>query len=222
MSGVIIMKIGASGIRLPETAIHWNGKRGYTVIELMVTIIIVTVLAATVGMFFVKLLTIQENEREEAYIREKLTDICGAYADDLSVGRSFSRSNHTEIVTYRQESGGVSLETGRVTRVAFLSLSLTNREVRLDISGFVQREIVRKNSRGVRGDASLIPLVGDMVSFRITPLKGNSTVDGDSWTSDAALGWLEATARYRIEGDDGNIIEKPVTVGRVVRLWNSR
>ena len=40
--------------------IYQSGKRGYTVVELMVTIAIVTVLAATVGTFVVRLLTFQE------------------------------------------------------------------------------------------------------------------------------------------------------------------
>ena len=98
--------------------------QGFTVVELMVTIVIVAFLSATVGTFVCKLLTIQERDREEAYIREKLTDICGAYADFLSIGSSISSttgvSNQETVVKYRSETGGVSLETGIVTRVAYL------------------------------------------------------------------------------------------------------
>ena len=84
MFGVVamIMVVGEhvrTGVRTSQ-----NRKRGYTVVELMVTIVIVAVLAATLGMFFVKLLRIQEREREEAYIRERLADICAAYADFVS------------------------------------------------------------------------------------------------------------------------------------------
>lgn len=192
--------------------------RGYTVIELMVTIVIVAVLAVSVGTLFVKLLTIQENEREEAYIRERLADICGAYADDLSVGTSFCRSNGTEIVTYRHETGGVSLETGRVSHVARLASAIANGAVRFDVDAFIKQEIVRKSSHAASGDATLIPLLGDMVSFRITPFDGTGD-GGGNWVSNGALGWLEATARYSVE-EDGKPVVKSVKVGRVVRLWN--
>ena len=195
---------------------------GYTVVEMMVTIVVVSVLAATVGVFFSKLLTMQENEREEAYIREKLADICGAYADDLSVGAAFSKSNQTEIITYRHETGGVSLETGRVSRVAYLSSSVnaTNNTLDLNIDVFEQCELIRKMTQQLNGNAPLIPLLGDMVRLRITPLNGNVWEDGLVQTSDAALGYLEAMARYRVKNDDGEFVTNTVTAGRVVRLWN--
>ena len=112
---------------------------GYTLVELMATITIVAVLAATVGMFFARLLSLQEREREEAYIRERLAEVCGVLADDLSVAASFgTRIRPVEqdiIVAYREETGGVSLETGRVSRVAQLVLttSATNRAAALNV-----------------------------------------------------------------------------------------
>jgi len=173
---------------------------GYTVVELMVTIVIVSVLAATVGMFFVKLLNIQEKDREEAYIREKLSDICGAYADMLSIGSSFSTfSNLTKqatLVKYRQETGGVSLETGVVSRVAYLTSLVdmtidtlrhtTDYNMGLTVFGLdpesdandLDHKISSKLARSVNGNAALIPLLGDMVSCTITPLgiKKNSSL----------------------------------------------
>ena len=122
-------------------------KNGYTIIELMVTIVIVSVLAATLGVAFVKLLNIQEREREEAYVREKLADICGEYADKLSIGSSIiSTSTNATIVKYRQETGGVSLETGLVTRVAYLSLQLspTNDTVDMGIFSFENQDLIQK------------------------------------------------------------------------------
>lgn len=204
-----------------------NNRLGYTVVELMVTIVIVSVLAATVGMFISKLLTIQEQEREEAYIRERLADICGAYADDLSIGSSFSRSNKTEIVAYRLETGGVSLETGRVTRVAYLTsaTNATDKAVALNIYSLENGEFIPKFSRNMKGDATLIPLTGSnrvgLVSFRIRPLNNEPvSEDADNWTSDAALGYLVAKAEYYIKNDVGEIETKTASVERVVRLWN--
>lgn len=208
-----------------------NRRDGYTVVELLVTIAIVSVLAATVGMFFVKLLRIQERDREEAYIREKLADVCGAYADAISVASSFGvRTNAISgcmdmRVDYRHETGGVSLETGKVTRVAHLTseINVTNRTVDLKVIGFEQRELVEKLSRSARGDALLLPLAGDMVSCTIRPLNvdGDPAQDATGFAmSHAALGYLQVTAKYIVRNDDGQPEVRTVSAGRVVRLWN--
>ena len=154
-------------------------KIGYTIVELMVTIVIVSVLAATLGVFFVKLLNIQEREREEAYVREKLADICGEYADKLSIGSSIiNTSTNATIVKYRQETGGVSLETGLVTRVAYLSsfLNSTNDTVDMGIFSFENQDLIRKIARRASGDAYLLPLTADMVSCTLTPLRTASSI----------------------------------------------
>ncbi len=215
---------------------------GYTIVEMAVVIVIVSILAATFGMFVVKLLTLQEQDREEAYIREKLVDICGIYADFLSIGSSFSTGTNllsqgqTTVVKYRRETGGVSLETGVVTRVAYLesSLNLTNRVLDLGIHVFEPKEVYTSTRlpdltrldflRTINGNASLMPLVGDVVSCTLTPV--NATVseeDADfvgTETTDAALGYLQITARYPIKNHDGEVVTNTATAGRVVRLWN--
>lgn len=199
---------------------------GYTIVELMVTLVIVTVLAATVGMFFARLLSLQEREREEAYIREKLADVCGAVADDLSIGSSFSmRTNLVQrniIVSYRQETGGVSLETGRVSRVAYLTLAqnVTNRTMVLNAYTREPEGLKQVLASRLNGDAPLIPLVGDLVGCTLTPLNAAFAEEDGVQTSDAALAYLQISARYAVRNDDGEIEEKTATVGRVVRLWN--
>lgn len=211
-----------------------NTKFGYTVVELMVTIVVVSVLAATVGMFFVKLLTIQEREREEAYVREKLSDICGAYADFMSIGSSFSTATNlpdkATVVKYRQETGGVSLETGLVSRVAYLTslVNTTNKTINLNIIYSTDEKDPERRfstiSRIMRGDAPLIPLTGDMVSIKITPLNfAKEDTDNDFAgfkTTDAVLGNLEVTVLYKIKNDEGIDEERTVKVERLVRLWN--
>lgn len=213
------------------------GGKGYTIVELMVTIVIVAVLAVFVGNVFVKLLNIQEREREEAYVRETLADICGSYADMLSVGSSLGSSNLATRVKYRWETGGVSLETGLVSRVMQLTLQVnsTNKTADVDVDAFEFGSIVRKLSRIARGDASLLPLPADIVSCTITPLDyevnegASKTVrvenvqspgDDGFMENTAALGYLEMKAQYKVKNDDGEYETKDVNVGRVVRLWN--
>lgn len=211
-------------------------RKGYTVVELMAVIVIVSVLAATVGVFFVKLLKIQETDREEAYIREKLSDICGAYADFLSIGSGFSWGTNfngqaTGMVRYRLESGGVSLETGLVTRVAYLEslLNATNHVFDLNVYSMTTNGLGLQVNRRSSGDASLIPLMGNIISCTIIPLNAGvesadeetSTRFGEPYqTSDTALGLFRAMARYNVENEDGQLESKTVTVERVVRLWN--
>ena len=188
-------------------------KRGSTVVELMVMIVIVTVLAASVGTFIVKLLTLRENNREDAYIREKLIDVCGTYADLLSVGSSINTNGPGMQVTYRQETGGVSFETGVVSQVTSLISDVTNGMVKLNVYGLELEESILKYVRQANGNADLIPQVGNIVSCTVTPI--NAT----DWQS-AALGNLRIEARYQVRNGDGNIEIKATRVERIVRLWN--
>lgn len=179
----------------------------------MVTIVIVTVLAASVGTFIVKLLTLRENDREDAYIREKLIDVCGTYADLLSVGSSINTNGPGMQVTYRQETGGVSFETGVVSQVTSLISDVTNGMVKLNVYGLELEESILKYVRQANGNADLIPQVGNIVSCTVTPI--NAT----DWQS-AALGNLRIEARYQVRNGDGNIEIKATRVERIVRLWN--
>ena len=218
--------------------------RGYTIVELMVTIVIVAALSVTVGVLFVKLLAIQEREREEAYIREKLTDVCGAYADMLSIGSSIltTADLSSQVVKYRQETGGVSLETGLVSRVAYLASSLNTASKMLDLKAFSLElgDISRKLTRRASGDAALLPVIGDVVNCKITPLGIGANTPQTAPMNDmdrrfceemissvafqqvtnAALGLLQITAAYKVKNDDGETVTKNVEVERVVRLWN--
>ena len=204
-------------------------KGGYTVVEALMTIAIVTVLSATVGVFFARMLKIEEHDREEAYIREKLSDICAAYADFISVGTTFSVStngvNPETIVKYRQETGGVSLETGVVTRAAYLSTSFnrTNRVVRLGVYSREPAGLECKFERDLDGTAPLMPIAGEMVDLALRPLNSSEREQDADFsgfeTSDAQLAYLEARALYVTEDDEGPRTNV-VSAGRVVRLWN--
>ena len=174
-------------------------RRGYTIFELMVVILMVTSLATAVGMFVVNLLTIQEQDREEAYIREKLTDLCAEYADLASIGSSFSIANKANIVSYRQETGGLSLETGRVSRAAYLTVATTNRTLDLSVYSFdlmktpnqktqsrifsnIKQGLVPSLTRMIHGDATLLAIPTNKVDIQkvtcsITPLKWGISVE---------------------------------------------
>lgn len=206
--------------------------RGYTVSELMVSVLVVIVLMTASGSFFAKLLSIQERDREEGYVREALAELCAVYADFMSVGSAFSLSNQNFVVKYRQETGGVSLETGRVMRAAYLKASnVTNNLLErkmLDLrvlDGFLEQ----RYSRGIMGAAALIPFKGDIdIVSSITPLGTTTPVLKDETdtnlvgfvAADSALGYLRMTAEYKTEDARGSIVTNVISAGRVVRLWN--
>lgn len=199
-------------------------KCGMTLVELMVTVLIVAMLSVTLGAFFVKLLNIHEQEREEGYVREKLVDICGACADYLSVSSSISNVTASSFVaTYREETGGVSLETGRVSRVTHFQsfLDTATQTLALDIGRYWSNNFVSGFSRDLRGDAYLMNLTNDLVLVRrdgmveamLTRLNGTSDMD-------ASLFYLKVSARCERKSDKGKANYRYVTAGRIVRLWN--
>lgn len=201
-------------------------KSGYTIVELMVTVLIISLLAVSVGAFFVSLLNIQEKEREDAYVREKLNDICATYADMLSVGSFFvTNSDRRIIVNFPREAGGVSLETGgtfetgSVIRVACLTSSV-NRVSRdytsldlnvsaMDADGFIRE----KGPFHFNGNAELLPLLGNITSCRLTRLGTNDV-------GFASLGCLEIEAEYEVKNRLREKELRTATARRVVRLWN--
>ena len=211
---------------------------GYTIVELLVTILIVTIFAASVGMLAVKLLTLHEKNREDAYVREKLLDICAIYADYLSLGSSIGTNNFETIVKYRMETGGVSFETGVVSHVTHLISALNPLKKTVDLGTYTLKDGNMKVAKSFswNGDASLIVHNGNMfariVGFMIRPLRytgdpeltwtadgGQEELTGEpvSQMTDAAFGYLELTAQYQ-SADDNRL--NTVRAGRLVRLWN--
>lgn len=202
-------------------------KSAYTFIELMITILIVTILSATIGAFLANMLSIEEKEREEAYVREKLADVCARYADLMSIGTRFSVNTNPLVqammVDYRKEAGGVSLETGLVTRVSKLTsmVNTAKEKMDLDIYSFTPEGLEQTYTREMTADAHLIPFFAGITTCTIRPLNysTNSIAFGYN-TTDAALGYLEVTANYEMEDKKGNKVPKTIKAGRVVRLWN--
>lgn len=196
-------------------------RTGMTLVELMVTVLIGAILATTLGVFFVRLLNIQEQEREEAYVREKIVEITAAYADYLSIALAISNNATATSFTaiYPQETGGVSFETGRVTRVTHLNtfLDADNRTLILDSGHFEADIFISGFQRSLHGDALLVNLTNDLVcvngSMMIRPLDAPSL-------DTAHLVYLNVAAHCECENGAGKKEMRNVMSGRIVRLWN--
>jgi len=194
----------------------------------MVTILIVSVMATSLGAFFVKLINLHEKEREEAYIREHLLEICANFADYMSIGTNVVYSTSEFVVSYRHETGGVSLETGRVVRASQMTASVNSindekqpKIMHLNVAAFEQGKVnANKFSRNLRADDTpLIPLN----SLKELRLKNGGKVDLSyeirKFNTDASLWKLKIIAEYEVEDDDDDPRRK-VEVERIVRLWN--
>lgn len=219
-------RIGFPPPSLRQSQFVFRSLSGFTIVELMVIIVIVVVLSTTVGMFVVKLWTLHEKDREEAYIREKLVEICGIYADYLSIGSSIStnKTNPRIVAKYRQEAGGVSLETGRVSRVVQLNSFVNSYEVlpgktntTLGVKTYDANGCPRNLEDEFQGDDTPLVLAKNLkikenrvsLSCGITPVR-----------DEPALWMLRVVAEYMVENDKGGVDHKNVWVERVVRLWN--
>lgn len=201
-----------------------DSKHGYTLVELMVTVVIVAVLAATLGIFLINLLTLQEQDREEAYIRERLVDICGIYADYLSVGLTVSNTvgSANFDVKYPEETSGISFETGRVIRVAMLrsSAKLYDADRNLCIDTFDVRGVPRNLSNEFRGDD--IPLMTAVdLNINDRPVLLRCWIDSlNGPIESAAIGNLHVRADYWVKRDNGFLVPTNAIAERIVRLWN--
>lgn len=201
-------------VLISKREIIYECRSGVTLVELLTTLLIVSFLSLTVGVLAVNLLNIQEQDREEAFIREKLVEICGEIADIVSVGSTFSVSNGIIEVVYRQETGGISLETGMVSRVARFCAATNSFAGNYDFSIYqnVTGNLVRAISRNVRGDAPLIPLTGKIVKMELVP-----------FSDDEGLGKLSIGAAYTVKNMRTRQYEtKAAESERLVRLWNNK
>ena len=119
-------------------------------------------------------------------------------------------------MSYRLETGGIALETGIVYQVTSLDALLNTNNWTVDVFAYGSQSgsNVLKLARNANGSAPLIPLVGDIVSCTITPIKDSSNKNLE------ALGNLRVAARYQAKDKDGKLVTKTASAERMVRLWN--
>jgi hypothetical protein len=194
-------------------------KRGFTVVELCVTILIVAILCVLLGGAFVRLLRLHESNREEGYMREKLTFICGEVADHLSMAKSIiAVSNQYGIILkggFRMEMEGVSYETGKVVKVNGLYLSGTNGtfNVKIDTADDRYNGSIRQT---LDADGMLMNVLAKIVEFRIDP----PIVYGVTNYFPLHVLTVSATNSYYDIIGNTNAVRRVISK-RGVRLWNA-
>ena len=189
-------------------------KIGFTLVELLITMLITTIVAAVFGLGVVRLLRLEESNRQEGYIRERLTMITSTYADYLSMGSKLWPVNFPNNVKgysteFRTETGGVSFETGKVTRVVGMTSSVSNGLFNIGINtagemfnGFLEKHI--------SGAAELLPVLSLITDVSIYP-------------EDGAVRMLSITASNTVYNVKSNQYEpRQIVSRRLFRLWNSK
>ncbi len=201
-------------------------KRAFTIIELCVTILIVTILCVAMGGAIVRLLRLRESDREEGYMREKLALICAEAADYLSMANSIVADStpHGLVLKggFRMETEGVSYETGKVVKVSGLYLSGTNGAFNLAMDTADRRY---ESVRGLEGlyrkrqyldaDGMLLDVLARIVEFRVDP----PLVYGVTNSLPLHVLTVSATNNYYDIVGNSNAVRR-VTSKRGFRLWN--
>ena len=202
-------------------------KRAFTIIELCVTMLIVAFLCVAMGGSIIRLLRLRESDREEGYMREKLTLICGEVADHLSMAQSIAIGvdQHGLILKggFRMETEGVSFETGKVVKVRGLYLSGTNGTFNLAMDtadaryeSITDTEGLYRKKQTLDADGMLMEVLAKIVEFRIDPPMAYGV------TNFLPLHVLTVSATnnyYDIVGNTTAV--RRVTSKRGFRLWNA-
>ena len=193
--------------------------KGFTVVELCVTVLIVAILSVWLGGSIVRMLKLRESNREEGYMREKLALICAEMADYLSMANTITPVS-TQYGTvlkggFRMEMEGVSYETGKVTKVEAIYLSGTNGmfNLVLDTADNRYNGSIRQT---LDADGMLINVMAKIVEFRIDPPIAYGV------TNYFPLHMLTVSATnsyYDIVGNTNAV--RRVTAKRGFRLWNA-
>lgn len=180
---------------------------GVTLVELLVVVVITSIVAVGLSFAISASLRFNQQYREESYVRERLCDVLERVSDYLSMANAAPVSNGvwSGSAQYRMETGGVSFETGRVSRVTGTAYAVNNMnmDVEIDTGDPQWNGVLRKV---FAADGVLSPVAASVTKI---DLHGTNT-----------FRTLEVTAEYSVKTADG-IQTKPITVSRPVRLWNS-
>lgn len=187
-------------------------KFGFTIVELLVTMLITTIVVVVFGLGVVRLLKLEESNRQEGYIRERLTMITSTYADYLSMGSGLWPVDLPDNVKgycteFRTETGGVSFETGKVTRVVGMTSSVSNGffNIGINTAGEISNVLLEKH---ISGAAELLPVLSLITDISIYP-------------DDGPVRMLSITASNTVFNVKSNQYEpRQIVSKRLFRLWN--
>ena len=206
-------------------------RRGFTIVELMVCIVLVVILAAAIGPSAVKLLRVHESLREEGFMREKLAMLAGIYADWLSLADSIVVTtnkvgvmNKETIVKisahYPEETEGISFETNIISKVSACHSVVSNGmwNIWFETKDPKFPDGVRKIS--FDGDALIEHVAARIVDVSLEHVDAR-IIEANKKTHDIGYPKLSILATNHFWDVKKNAYSlRTVKAERIVRLWN--
>lgn len=190
-------------------------RSGFTIVELMVCIVLVVILATSIGPSAVKLLHVVESSREEGFIREKLVTLAGFYADWLSLAQSYvvtNMSGGVKVISadYPDETEGVSFETNNLIKVTACHSAVSNGMWNIWFDTHDQRYPNHIRQIAFDGDALLEHVSARIVDVSLKPVPNQVY---------STLSILATNYLWDAKADAYSV--RTVKTERIVRLWNA-
>lgn len=197
---------GSAGASPSRSAAH---RAAFTIVELLVVTLIVTILAVSVGQMIAAALTLEQQYREESDVMESLADTMAYVERYVSLANNLTTNgNGVAVATFRMEAGGVSFETGHWTRVSQSAIMLTNNVLGCQITsgdGDPDKQPTQTRTFDADGRQIVAPAVVTVVR-----------IDGVGQSVVQAV--LEASVPVKTR--TGTVTNKTVSAERPIRLWN--
>jgi Tfp pilus assembly protein PilE len=180
------------------------GCKGSTLVELLVTVTILIFVAIALSAAISNILSIEQPYMAEAGVRTKMA-LQMKYAERyLSLANRVSSMGGTNTIAFRQETGGVSFETGTWIRVKEVQMTPTSQSLVFVIaSDDEQHDAIATNA--IDADGLVWPFAA---TNTVATLEGSG-----------AIRKLTLASTFAIETDAG-VEYRSITNSRPVRLWN--
>ena len=206
------------------------GNGGFSLVELLVVMLIVSVFSLFAGPALVRASRLERNLRDEAYVRTSLVMDLERIAREISLATSIDwfesdgktaasdsviRDGRNVVVklSYPEETGGVSFETNRISQVSSVRLFsgtdsiLASASNRVDLAPAERRRHLSADPVFVGG--------------------GNASFSG-FWITNVVSGGIVQTnlvhvtlsAVVKLDDGNGRTRDKEISVDRLVRMWN--
>ncbi len=227
--------IGSSKYRLRRAKLKsGTAVVGHTLVELLVVVLMTVILAMGLSKAVSAALALEQNYREEAEVRTRLSAYAAFYEKNISLAASVITNaevvwtnfvdgakvvvtNHDGVGTsYRMETGGVSLEAGRIIRVSsWTGVVITNGNTyEVLISGDPQRGGTNVQQGTLLSEKSPRLQTNQFVRFVV---EGTQSVRRLRLSAKVPF-WTYTTNELGVRGK--YIRTNEVSVERPVRLWN--
>lgn len=219
----------------------FSSHAAFSLVELLVVTLIVAVFALFAGPAYLRASRQERNLRDEAYVRTRLVMNLERIAREISLANDIAwiAPNGTEVsdsrdlipgtnyvvrLSYPLETGGVSFESNRISKVVSVSFDLFPEQIQSSVSNYVDLKLVSQPPRSMTTLPVFIGSGGDpqFSDLSITSVLSPVTNQDSSVVFKPRTDLVKVSLSSVLHLDDGNrgTFCKTVSVDRLVRMWN--